>query len=99
MIDIVFEFTGKLQIFPSRKAPWHFISLPKDEAKGIHLFREESRGFGSFGVEARIGSTEWNTSIFRDNQRDTYLLFIKAAVRSAENISVGDDVQIHIRLL
>ena len=47
----------------------------------------------------RIGDTEWNTSIFRDNKRKTYLLFIKAAVRAAENIEEGDDIRVYLRLL
>ena len=55
------------------------------------------RGFGSVRVEVTIGATTWRTSIFPGGQR--YALPLKKAVRAAEGIEPGDDVEVRIDTL
>ena len=50
------------------------------------------RGWGSLRVIARIGDSEWRTSIFPGDSA-TWLLPVKAAVRKAEGIAEGDTVE------
>ena len=56
-------------------------------------------GFGSIRVAARIGETEWNTSIFPSKADRSYVLPVKRAVREREEVDVGDTVQVTIRLI
>lgn len=55
------------------------------------------RGFGSVKVEARIGDSEWTTSVFP--QDDGWFLPVKAAVRRAEGLEEGDMASVQVTLL
>jgi hypothetical protein len=91
-------FTAKMRIWPG-EAAWCFISLPGEYYEEIRMITSgPKRGFGSVRVEATIGKTIWKTSIFPDSKLKSYLLPIKKAVRKAENIEVGDMVEVKIRL-
>jgi hypothetical protein len=46
------------------------------------------------GVTARVGDTEWTTSLFvKDGQ---YVVPVKTRVREAERLRVGDDVRVRL---
>ncbi len=45
-------------------------------------------------MEAKIGKTNWRTSIFPDSKSGTYLLPVKATVRRVEGIDDGDTVSV-----
>jgi Domain of unknown function (DUF1905) len=77
------------------KGAWHFITLPKSTARSIREDQELNRKpFGSVRVAARIGSTRWQTSLFPDTKTGSYLLPVKATVRSQEQLRVGDEVEV-----
>jgi Domain of unknown function (DUF1905) len=97
--------TAKLWLWTSDKAPasWHFLTIEGDAAEAIHALalmrRLESgrrRGWGAMKARARIGDTEWDTSIFPDKSSGGWLLPVKAAVRKAEGLVAGDVVQVSI---
>jgi hypothetical protein len=76
---------------------WHFLSLPHDLADDIaDRFAGRSQGFGSIRVTAAVGETRWSTSIFPDSRRGTYVLPVKQAVRSAEGLVAGTDVDVRL---
>lgn len=76
---------------------WHFITLPKDTAAEIRfLSTGRTAAWGSLRVSAQIGKTSWNTSLFPDSKRGSYLLPVKAAVRQAENLKDGTSVTCRI---
>ena len=78
-------------------AAWYFISLPEDLADELRSeYEHRQRPFGSLAVRARIGETEWDTSVFFDRKRATYLLPVKAKIRSSEGLEDGDEVQLRI---
>lgn len=52
--------------------------------------------FGSLRVSARIGRTEWKTSLFADTKANAYLLPVKADVRKQERLAAGDLVAVEI---
>jgi hypothetical protein len=56
-----------------------------------------SGGWGSVKVEATIGETTWNTSLFLSDA-GTYLLPVKQPVRTAEDIEAGDEIDLLLRL-
>jgi hypothetical protein len=66
---------------------------------GIDLALKVVRRFygGRWQATARLGNTEWQTTLFPDKERG-YLLAIKADVRKKEKVGVGDRVRIEIRL-
>ncbi|HST80243.1 MAG TPA: DUF1905 domain-containing protein [Kineosporiaceae bacterium] len=78
---------------------WHFVSLPDHEADEI-LARAGSpgRGFGSVRVSVTIGGSSWDTSVFPDSKRGTYVLPIKKAVRMAERLTEGDVVTVGLEV-
>lgn len=101
MIDLDFTFSCDIELMQTEKTAWHMAILPQNIAADIKAFtkHKKRRGFGSLKVEAKIGKTEWNTSIFPSNSHNSYLMPIKKSVRIAENIGGGEPVQINLRVL
>ena len=92
----LFSFTAKVWEHEGTGS-WHFVSLPDDEADDIEeMFGGNARGFGSLRVDVTIGSTRWQTSIFPDAKRRTYVLPVKKAVRTAERLIAGSDAAIEL---
>ena len=78
---------------------WHFVYVPEKESKALKaLPREKKRGFNSIKINAKVGKTSWNTSLF-PSKEGPYLLAIKAAVRAKEGIGDGDGVRIECTIL
>lgn len=78
-------------------ASWFFVTVPADVSEELRLGAGEPRGFGSIGVQATIGATTWSTSVFPSNDRPgCFVLPVKKAVRTAEGIDDGDDVDVSI---
>ena len=95
----MFEFSGVLWTY-EEPGGWYFITLPKDISDDIHrLFKDISPGFGSMPMNVTIGETKWATSAFYDTKAHAYLLPIKAKVRKAETIGLGDMVTVHIEVV
>jgi len=57
------------------------------------------RGWGSVRVKATIGKTSWNTSIFPDRKSDSFVLPVKADVRTKEEIGDGDTVGLRLDVM
>jgi Domain of unknown function (DUF1905) len=88
------EFSGWIWHWKG-PAPHHFVTVPEEEC----LELEEasalvSYGWGMIPVTARIGGTGWRTSLFPKDGR--YIVPVKAAVRTAEGLKVGDMVTVHL---
>ena len=89
-----FEFVAAL-IHWRGPAPFHFVAMPPDEARALRaIARSVTYGWGVIPVEARIGATEWRTSLFPKD--GGYLVPIKDAVRRAEGLALGDPVVVHL---
>ncbi len=94
-----FAFSAELWLWDG-PAAWHFVSLPESVADEIADLADGGdrprRGFGSVRVEVTVGSSRWRTSVFPDKERGTYVLPVKAAVRRAERLAVGDAVEVSL---
>jgi hypothetical protein len=99
--------TAKIWLWTTDKAPasWHFVTIEGEVAEAIHalalmrrLENGRKRGWGTINVRATIGETEWESSIFPAKDVGGWLLPIKAAVRKAEGLSVGDEIAVTVRL-
>lgn len=74
-------------------APFHFVRVPPDESELItSLAPVVSYGWGMIPVSARIGDTEWTTSLWPKD--GSYLLPVRDAVRRAEGIELDDVVDV-----
>lgn len=94
-----FDFTAELWLWDG-PAAWHFITVPAEESEVIRSVGEPlARGFGSVRVAVTIGATRWQTSVFPQSSEGTYVLPVKKQVRTAEGITVGDEVDVHLELV
>ena len=96
---MIVEFDGDVFRWDARTDSWFFAPLPEDLSEQIREIPRPSRGFGSVRVLARIGSTQWRTSIFPDSSHGAYVLPLKKAVRDAEGIVNGGSVLVHLEIL
>ncbi len=89
------EFRGTIWCWRG-PAPHHFVTVPEEECEELQdAAALVSYGWGMIPVTARIGDTEWTTSLFPKDGR--YVVPIKAAVRRAEG--VGEGVEVSLRLV
>ncbi|GGB89486.1 hypothetical protein N798_07535 [Knoellia flava TL1] len=93
-----FSFTAPLWEW-SAQGGWFFVTLPTDAADDIAELDRPDRGFGSVRVRVTVGATTWSTSVFPDTKLGSYVLPVKKAVRKAEGIEDGDDVDVTIEVL
>ena len=77
---------------------WAFVTLSSEADEEVRLAAGPPTAFGSVRVEATVGSTTWRTSVFPDKVRG-YVLPVKTAVRRAEGLDVGDDVEVSLRVV
>jgi len=76
--------------------PYVFVVVPLAEAAEIAAVAGlVTYGWGCIPVTARVGATTFTTSLFPKD--GGYLLPVKAAVRRAEGVEVGDVVRVRLR--
>jgi hypothetical protein len=90
----IYTIKEKVWIYPGATAAWHFVYVPKKESASLAtLYKNVRRGFGSLKVQVTVGKTTWETSIFKDNRSQAYLLPLKKQIRDKEDIHQGDTIQ------
>lgn len=76
-------------------SPYHFVVVPARQSRDLQdMSRFVTYGWGMIPVTARIGATEWTTSLFPREGR--YWLPLKDTVRTVEGITVGQRVRIRL---
>jgi hypothetical protein len=86
------EFSGQMWFWKG-PSPFHFVSVPDDECGQLEAVSPlVSYGWGMIPVSAKIGRTEWTTSLFPKD--GGYIVPVKDKVRRAEQLEVGDTVTI-----
>ena len=75
-----------------------FAQLPEDVSEEIRLQPHPPAGFDSVKVSVTLGSSRWSTSIF-PGADGLYVVPIKASVRRAEGVGLGDRVRIGVETL
>jgi hypothetical protein len=90
------EVTNEL-VYWRGPSPWYFVATPRHITAAIAaVAREATYGWGCIPVRARIGDTSWTTSLFPKD--GGYLVPVKANVRRAEGVELGDTVTVRIAL-
>jgi hypothetical protein len=90
------EFSGQIWFWRG-PSPWHFVTVPEEASAEIaEAAAIVSYGWGMIPVTAEIGRTRWATSLFPKD--GLYIVPLKARVRTAESLALGDSVQVRLTL-
>jgi hypothetical protein len=88
------EFSGEIWFWKG-PSPFHFVTVPEDDCAELEAAAAfVSYGWGMIPVAAGIGETEWTTSLYPKDGR--YVVPLKAWVREAEGLDVGDTVTVRL---
>ena len=86
------NFSGEVWFWKG-PAPWYFVTVPDEDCEELaETSAVVSYGWGMIPVTARIGRTKWKTSLWPKD--GSYIVPVKAEVRRAERIGVGDVVTV-----
>ena len=77
---------------------WRFARVPENISAKIKEMQKGRlrRGWGAIYARAKIGKSEWTTSIFPDRHSATYILPLKKEIRYEENLY--DDIEIRVSI-
>jgi hypothetical protein len=90
------EFSGEILSWRG-PAPYYFVSVPDDKCVDLHaISKHVSYGWGVIPVEARIGQTVFETSLFPKD--GGYLVPLKDVVRQAEGLDEGETVTMRLNI-
>jgi hypothetical protein len=87
------QFSGDIWYWRG-PAPWYFVTVPEPECATLRSWSYASYGWGMIPVVARIGGTEWETSLWPKDGR--YVVPVKAFVRKAEDLDEGLTVAVSL---
>ncbi len=91
---IAYDFTAELWL-STGKGGWWFVSLPAEMSEEIRSTMQRLEGgWGRLHVTSRVGATTWDTAIWFDTKRGTYLLPIKTDIRKLEGLEKGQLVHV-----
>jgi len=94
---LVLTFDGEA-IWWRGPAPFVFVPVPPDLSAEIKAISANvTYGWGCIPVVAQIGGTEYTTSLFPKD--GIYLVPVKSLVQKAENVSVGDKVNVRLEVV
>ena len=89
-----FTFSGEVWFWRG-PAPWHFVTVPDEAADALAAVSPAvTYGWGMIPAIIRIGKSEWPTALWPKD--GGYIVPIKAWVRKAEGVEVGDVVELQL---
>ncbi|CAM4174029.1 DUF1905 domain-containing protein [Deinococcus marmoris] len=95
-MPLILNFSGPVWYWRG-PAPHYFVTVPAEQAQQIRAAaRLVTYGWGMVPVRARVGDSEWKTSLFP--REELYILPIKLMIRKAEKIEEGDDVAVQLEV-
>lgn len=95
-----FEFDAEPWRWTGNGAQWVFVTVPDAIADDVDAVQQgPGRGFGAVRVRVTIGGSSWATSMFPSKEHRSYILPLKAPVRSVENVEVGVSIGVRIELI
>ncbi len=101
-----FKFQSKVIVWKegynegNDKGAWRFARVPEDISVKIKEMQKGRlrRGWGAVYTKAKVGKSEWVTSIFPDRHSDTYILPLKKQIHYKENLYDGIDINVSINI-
>lgn len=95
----ILKIKEKVWIWPGETANWFFVYVDTPSVLKIREETKGKRGFGAVRVEAKVGKTVWESSMFWSKKDNCYIFPIKASVRNKEGVGNGDEVRIEFNLI
>lgn len=93
---ITYQFSANLWKHTSTGS-WYFVSLPQSTSKEIREnLQWQEEGWGRMKALAKIGELQWETAIWFDTKMETYILPIKAEIRTKCKLKIDDAVEVTI---
>lgn len=90
------EFNGKIWYWRG-PAPFYFVTIPAEQSEDLKTISGfVTYGWGMIPVQARIGQTEWKTSLFPKD--GGYIVPLKDSVRKAEKLDEGDEITVRLEV-
>jgi len=89
------EFAGEVVEWRG-PAPYLFVALPPDAADLVDEVKADVVYWGVVPVRAWIGETTFTTAMFP--REDTWFLPLKVAVRRAEDVDLGDVLDVRLQV-
>lgn len=90
------EFRGEV-VYWRGPAPFHFVAVPEAASREIaDVASLVTYGWGAIQAVIRIGETTWSTSLFP--RKGGYLIPLRDAIRTAEDIELGDSVAVRMTM-
>ncbi len=100
-----FKFKSKVFVWQSGhtkddSGQWRFARVPEKISVKIKEMQKGRlrRGWGAVYARAKIGKSEWQTSIFPDRRSATYLLPLKKEIRYEENLYDSIEIRVTIEI-
>jgi len=91
---MLLEFAGEIWFWRG-PSPFHFVTVPDEESAELHAVSSVvTYGWGMIPVTARVGATDWTTSLFPKD--GGYVVPVKDVVRNGEGLEVGDVVTVRL---
>jgi hypothetical protein len=88
------EFTAPLWYWRG-PSPFHFLTVPERESGMLEAASAlVTYGWGMIPVDVTVGATRFPTALWPKD--GGYIVPLKAAVRKAEKLEVGDDVAVRL---
>jgi len=96
-------FTAELWLWEARSpSTWTFVTVPPEVTAAIEDEADAlgpRAGFGSVKVQVRVGTSLWRTSVFPDSESGCFVLPIKRAVREANSVGAGDQIEVGLEVM
>ncbi len=97
MSPLTFTVLGIIRKYPG-PGGWYFVQVGETESRMVREFGDAKKvGWGYVKVQARIGETAWDTTLF-PTKEGRYFLAVKADVRRKRGIRDGDEVRVECSL-
>lgn len=100
------RITAPLTRWQGDRGTYHLIAITGEPAEALAMHARmrrlefgRQRGFGSVKVNARIGETQWRTSVFPQKQSSEWILLVSRKVMRAEGLAEGDPAPLELDLL
>jgi len=93
-LTVEFSFSGEVWYWRG-PAPFFFVSVPEAECDDIHLIANDvTYGWGMIPCDVTIGDTTRYTALWPKD--GGYIVPLKKGVRDAEQIDLGDVVEVSL---
>lgn len=93
-MGVELEFEGVV-VFWRGPAPWHFVSVPGEQAEAIaSVAAHVTYGWGMIPATVTLGASTWTTSLWPKD--GGFLVPLKTAVRRAEDVEVDSAVRLRL---